>query len=83
MMAEGIVIPQSILLQLQQVRDDGGTNMFDRNGVQRIAYDLDCYALVEWIEELDDLPYQERSKQFMAALNAMGSLPANAWQDWI
>lgn len=76
-----VEIPRAILLQLQQVRDDGRTNMLDRNGVQWVANDLDCYDLVEWIEVLDDLPRQERPRKFMAALNAMGKLPSGAWEE--
>lgn len=71
-------IPQTILLELQRVRDDGRTNMFDVNGVRRVAYALDCYELAGWIEDLSELPRQARSTQFMAALNAMGKLPRAA-----
>ena len=37
--------------QILAVRNTGLTNMFDLNAVQRIAYDMDCYELVNFIEE--------------------------------
>lgn len=37
--------------QILKVRDTGLTNMFDLNAVQRIAYEMDFYELVEFIEE--------------------------------
>ena len=37
--------------QILAVRDTGLVNMFDVNGVQRIAYDNGYYALVCYIEE--------------------------------
>ena len=37
--------------QILAVRDTGRTNMFDVNAVQRIAFELDLYELVAWIED--------------------------------
>lgn len=37
--------------QILTVRDTGLTNMFDLRTVQRIAYEMDFYELVTFIEE--------------------------------
>lgn len=37
--------------QIMTVRKTGLTNMFDLNAVQRIAYDMDFFELVNFIEE--------------------------------
>ena len=37
--------------QILAVRDTGLTNMFDLRAVQRIAYEMDFYELVNFIEE--------------------------------
>lgn len=37
--------------QILAVRDTGLTNMFDLRAVQRIAYEMDFYVLVTFIEE--------------------------------
>ena len=37
--------------QILAVRDTGLTNMFDLRAVQRIAYEMDFYELVPFIEE--------------------------------
>lgn len=37
--------------QILAIRDTGLTNMFDIHAVQRIAYDMDFYELVNFIEE--------------------------------
>ena len=37
--------------QILAIRDTGLTNMFDIQAVQRIAYDMDFYELVNFIEE--------------------------------
>lgn len=37
--------------QILSVRKTGLTNMFDLNAVQRIAYDMDYFELVDFIEE--------------------------------
>ena len=42
---------EKIKEQLLTVRETGLTNMFDLNAVQRIAYDLDFFELVDFIEE--------------------------------
>lgn len=55
-----------VLDQLADVREDGRTNMIDRNGVQRAAYDLKHFALVSFIEDAT-------SGQYMAALEDMAA----------
>ena len=40
--------------QILEVRDTGLTNMFDINGVQRVAYDLDLFELVLYLDELEN-----------------------------
>lgn len=42
---------EKIKQQILAVRDTGLTNMFDLNAVQRIAYDMDLFELVNFIEE--------------------------------
>ena len=42
---------EKIREQLLTVRETGLTNMFDFNAVQRIAYDMDFFELVDFIEE--------------------------------
>lgn len=37
--------------QILAVRDTGRTNMFDVTAVQRIAFEMDFYELVNFIEE--------------------------------
>ena len=37
--------------QILAVRDTALTNMFDLNAVQRIAYEMDFFELVNFIEE--------------------------------
>ncbi len=37
--------------QILKVRDTGLTNMFDITAVQRIAYEMDFYELVTFLEE--------------------------------
>lgn len=42
-----------IFEQLEDIRQSGVTNMFDRNRVQREAYDREYFSLVTAIEEND------------------------------
>lgn len=42
---------EKIKEQILIVRDTGRTNMFDTTAVQRIAYELDLFELVLFIEE--------------------------------
>ena len=42
---------EEIKKQILAVRDTGLVNMFDVNGVQRIAFDNDYYELVCYLEE--------------------------------
>ena len=42
---------QKIKEQILAVRDTGLTNMFDVRVVQRIAYEMDFYELVDFLEE--------------------------------
>lgn len=42
---------EKIKEQILKVRDTGLANMFDINAVQRIAYEMDFYELVTFLEE--------------------------------
>ncbi|MBR4450322.1 MAG: DUF5049 domain-containing protein [Clostridia bacterium] len=42
---------ETVREQILQVRDTGLTNMFDLNAVQRIAYDMNLFELVSFIED--------------------------------
>ncbi|MCW2278707.1 DUF5049 domain-containing protein [Heliophilum fasciatum] len=46
-----ITIPKAVKEMLEQVRLSGKTNMLDTHAVQRVAYDMEFYRLVLWIEE--------------------------------
>jgi len=46
-----IIVPEPVLEQLEQVRQDGGTNMVSRHGVQQVASELDLYELVLFCED--------------------------------
>ena len=37
--------------QILAIRDTGRTNMFDTIEVQRIAYEMDFFELVVWLED--------------------------------
>lgn len=43
------IIPKEIQDQILQVRDTGEVNMFDVNGVQRVANDNGLYELVSYL----------------------------------
>ena len=42
---------EKVKKQILAIRETGLTNMFDLNVVQRIAYDMDFFELVDFIEE--------------------------------
>lgn len=42
---------EKVKKQILAIRETGLTNMFDLNAVQRIAYDMDFFELVDFIEE--------------------------------
>ena len=42
---------EKIKEQILAIRDTGLTNMFDVNAVQRIAFEMDFYELVAFLEE--------------------------------
>ena len=42
---------ETVKKQILAVRDTGLTNMFDLSAVQRIAYDMDFFDLVSFLEE--------------------------------
>lgn len=42
---------EKVKAQILTVRETGLTNMFDLSAVQRIAYDMDFFELVNFIEE--------------------------------
>ena len=54
---------QKIKEQILAVRDDGGSNMFDINGVVRIAYDLDLFELVNYLADREN--HREYSRFIM------------------
>lgn len=45
------MMSETLRKQILAVRDTGRTNMFDVNTVQRIAYDMEFYELVTYLEE--------------------------------
>lgn len=48
------LIPKEIKQQILFVRDTGEVNMFDINGVQRVAYDNGLSALVNYLTEKEN-----------------------------
>lgn len=46
----GFQMNDKVKEQILAIRDTGLTNMFDVNTVQRIAYEMDFYELVDFIE---------------------------------
>ena len=47
----GTKMTEQIKEQILKVRDTGLTNMFDTIAVQRIAFEMELYELVSFIEE--------------------------------
>ena len=45
------MMSETVKKQILAVRDTGRTNMFDTHAVQRIAYDMEFYELVTYLEE--------------------------------
>lgn len=45
-----IPLPRDVRDSILAVRETGRTNMFDTNSVQRIAYEMDLYELVDFLE---------------------------------
>jgi hypothetical protein len=45
------MMSETVKKQILAVRDTGRTNMFDIHAVQRIAYDMEFYELVTYLEE--------------------------------
>jgi hypothetical protein len=54
--------------QLRKVRENGSVNMLDISGVQVVADDLACYALVVFISDVLSLPRRLRNVAWMRAL---------------
>jgi len=48
---ENIVITDTLKEQILAVRGTGRTNMFDIFFVQRVAYEMELYELVEFLED--------------------------------
>ena len=48
---ENIVITDTLKEQILAVRDTGRTNMFDIFFVQHVAYEMELYELVEFLED--------------------------------
>lgn len=46
----GFQMNDKVKEQILAIRDTGLTNMFDVNTVQRIAYEMDFYELVDFLE---------------------------------
>lgn len=42
---------EQIKTQILKVRDTGLTNMFDTNAVQKIAFEMELYELVNFLED--------------------------------
>jgi hypothetical protein len=53
-----LMMEDKVKKQILAIRDTGLTNMFDTRAVQRIAYDMDFYDLVIFLEEHS--PYKNR-----------------------
>jgi len=45
------MMSEQIKEQILKVRDTGLTNMFDTTAVQRIAFDMELYELVTFLED--------------------------------
>lgn len=58
------MMEQTILEQLEQVRQDGSTNMLHRNNVQCVAVKLGLWELAGWLDTVSGPDY-------MAMLNRM------------
>lgn len=50
---------QMMLAQIEAIRRSGKTNMLDQTTVQRIAYECEYYALVNFIEDADNGSYMD------------------------
>lgn len=50
---------QMMLAQIEAIRRSGKTNMLDQTTVQRIAYECDYFALVNFIEDADNASYMD------------------------
>lgn len=50
----GLMIEDKVKKQILAIRKTGITNMFDVRTVQRIAYEMDFYELVTFLEEHKD-----------------------------
>ena len=55
--------------QILAIRDTGLTNMFDKNMVQRLAYERDMYELVMFLED----EQKEYVKFIMYGVNALSN----------
>lgn len=51
--------PTKVPAQLETVRSTGEVNMFNYNAVQSLAHELDCHALVVWMEDIGMERYGE------------------------
>lgn len=45
------IITDEIFKQILEVRNTGETNMFDIRGVMKVAYDLELYELVSFLDD--------------------------------
>lgn len=53
-MSNKVKLDPTIREQILEVRDTGRTNMFDVSSVQSIAYELDLYELVTFLEDKEN-----------------------------
>lgn len=44
-------VPTEVIEQFLKVRDSGECNMFDVTCIQNVAFQLEFYELVNWLEE--------------------------------
>lgn len=56
-------VNEKILDQLEKVRETGRTNMLDKGTVQHVAYEMELWGLVTFIEEADFNRYTEALEQ--------------------
>ena len=49
--SNAVLVPQTIYNEITTIRDSGKTNMFEIHAVMRIAFNLNYYNLVTWLNE--------------------------------
>lgn len=51
--------PTKVPTQIEKIRKTGEVNMLNYNGVQRLAFEMDCHELVVWMEDVGEKGYGE------------------------